>query len=409
MFKNDVIQESDTAEHLVSNKSICDAFSNVIESAPTPALISLVGEYGSGKSMMLNRLRDDNFIEGSKWILFDAWKYPDRSSLWEGFILDFAENVGERKKYEDLIDGNTTQSKGAGVTAKVLDAANTALPGLSSVGKLLQSLFETQAIFRVSKLQELLTALINDQFKEADHLIIVVEDIDRSDDHGVHFLETFRHFLNQSEFKNSKVTVVAPIGNKASLINHSSYIKCFDISYAYNLEKVDLTEFVNRGLDIDKRDDQNRAIKDQIIKFLNGFVELQGPEFTIRKLKLLLRHANSRHSRFRLQGLEPDYRLDLCVEALRITPQQYPPTPDSNEEPVSMLDDIIEKNTHDGYYGQEVFDGCDPLFVDIIKDVIHAESDRSRDPSLDFLYINNDDFFGITERGLPYINSKYFV
>ena len=59
-----------------------------IDEMPDIAIIALVGPYGIGKTVLLNIVNKDiSLVE--RWFQFDAWKYPDKQDLWEGFILDF--------------------------------------------------------------------------------------------------------------------------------------------------------------------------------------------------------------------------------------------------------------------------------------------------------------------------------
>ncbi|MBU2025534.1 MAG: hypothetical protein ABIC19_04570 [Patescibacteria group bacterium] len=51
------------------------------------AVIGFIGKFGTGKSVLLEGVKDKQG-DLRKWIQFDAWKYPERSYLWENFTLE---------------------------------------------------------------------------------------------------------------------------------------------------------------------------------------------------------------------------------------------------------------------------------------------------------------------------------
>ena len=67
--------------------NICKKFSKKLDSLSGRSIIALVGPFGSGKSTMLHQIMTSR-LEKEFWFEFDAWKYPDRKDLWEGFVLD---------------------------------------------------------------------------------------------------------------------------------------------------------------------------------------------------------------------------------------------------------------------------------------------------------------------------------
>jgi energy-coupling factor transporter ATP-binding protein EcfA2 len=102
----DLIQETSHVDDLLDFSKSVSAFSKRLESIGRPAIIGLVGRFGSGKSTMLyqiNRLREQE----ETWVNFDAWKYPERKDLWEGFVLDLACHLGMRKKVIGRIEARS--------------------------------------------------------------------------------------------------------------------------------------------------------------------------------------------------------------------------------------------------------------------------------------------------------------
>lgn len=79
----------------------------------------------------------------------------------------------------------------------------------------LNHFFETSPARRVDEIQGILT----DQIKKSNKdLLVVVEDIDRSGDSGVFFLETLKQFISNLK-TNNKIVVIVPMS---------------DVSYGYS-------------------------------------------------------------------------------------------------------------------------------------------------------------------------------
>ena len=286
----ELIEESYQVDDLLDFSSIINDFKERINKIKKNSIVGLIGPYGSGKSTMLYQIYKDkininkdeisnNQTSGSEhnqqkeqWFIFDAWQYPERKDLWEGFVLDIARQCDEKtfKKTENRIDGNTGKSKQA-LANTLIDITSTVLL-LASLFKNLTPLFQTSPIKRVYEFQDLLLNIINQIDKD---IFIVIEDIDRSGDMGIFFLETLKHFIkNLKKDPNRKVIVIVPIGNDTFYKYHStrdSYLKILDYQVPFNPSLLNFTNFIEHTIDIDiavknfnnEKDESYKEIKEK--------------------------------------------------------------------------------------------------------------------------------------------------
>lgn len=340
----ELLEEDYRVDDLLDFSVIIERFTKKLDSIHKTAIIGLVGAYGSGKSTMLYQIQKVRNAD-ELWINFDAWKYPDRKDLWEGFILDFAEQVGERSKVSKKIDGKDTKSQTVAVATDVLSAITDKLPKLDFLDKVTE-LFKASPAKRVFELQEVLSGLIDSQNKK---IVIVVEDIDRSGDAGVYFLETLKQFLKNTKL-NVCVHVIVPIGDENYRGRETSYLKCLDSVVFFRPRDIRLRRFVeatfNKTL-FEKNESTNGKIiatgehkKGQVVSFMELLLTHQ--DKNMRMLKAILRGADSSYRTQQQDGLEPDWRVTICFETAKHIRQENQPFFQFEE---IVRDNVIQRNS----------------------------------------------------------------
>lgn len=310
----DLIAENSNVEDLFDFSKTITKFSNRLDSLEKSALIGLVGPFGSGKSTLLYQIQKIR-QKKENWINFDAWKYPERRDLWEGFILEVAEHADNLKHILGKIEGKDTKSKSLDVAGGFLGAV---IPG---IGKLFD-VFQSSPAKRVFQLQHILTQMINNMSKR---VYIVVEDIDRSGDAGIFFLETLKQFLQNANL-NRIVIVIVPISDKNFNTHEYSYYKCLDYNEKFHPKFHDFTKFVDtlfipELFEGELRSPRGRVIwtgemmKGQITSFCDAL--FREPSMSIRLMKTILRNANNVFGSQVAEGLEPDWRVNICFESAK--------------------------------------------------------------------------------------------
>jgi predicted KAP-like P-loop ATPase len=177
-----LIEEDFRVDDLLDFSNEVERLNKLIKNISTSGLIGYVGKFGSGKSttifQMQKKYSDDKTV---KWFYFDAWKYPERKDLWEGFVLDIADQVEKRKQIQKKISGKETKSATVDIATDIAGAGFEFIKGLDVLkdignrisqafghieGKLeivdkLTEIFKKSPIKHVFELQILLKSLLS--------------------------------------------------------------------------------------------------------------------------------------------------------------------------------------------------------------------------------------------------------
>lgn len=288
-IKNEKILEEDyKSDDLLDFSKIIKDFKDRLDQISKNSIIGLIGEFGSGKSTMLYQLyKEQKEEDGEKWINFDAWKFPERKELWEGFVLEIARNLDEKlfNETRKKIDGEQHNDI-KNLIKVIFRGANYFLPG-ASIGENLSSLFKTSPVKRIFEFQEILSQIINETKKD---IYIIIEDIDRSGDRGIFFLETLKNFIKENKF-NKKIIIVVPVGEKKRREDDfkDSYDKVLDYEFYFKPENINFSKFIKEIFN-------NKLISEDALfeYYLSYLLKLliKDKNLTLRELKGVLRLAN---------------------------------------------------------------------------------------------------------------------
>ena len=341
----ELIEESYQTEDLLDFTSIIDDFKARINKINKNSIVGLRGPYGSGKSTMLYQIYKEQVNENKnlgntsnqpkeKWFIFDAWQYPERKDLWDGFVLDVARQYDENlfNKIRSKIDGTTAKGiKTLG--SAVIDIASLKYPPVSFLKNLIH-LFQTSPIKRVYDFQDLLLGLLKRIDTTDKKIFIVIEDIDRSGDMGVFFLETLKNFIkNRAKELKHKIIVIVPIGEEilekgGDKKVRDSYLKILDLTVQFNLVDTNFSRFIKEIIDVNyiseiidrllKAEKTENIIPCDLapeiiichLRYLFEYMILKEQHGTMRDIKNILRKSESNFLR-----LEEEYQqlIDLRI------------------------------------------------------------------------------------------------
>jgi hypothetical protein len=316
----ELLREDCRVDDLLDITTSVDTYEAIVKNVTRPTIIGVVGGFGVGKSTMLHqvekRLQDD-FV----WINFDAWKYPDRRCMWEGFVLDFADQMGELDQVRNKVDGKAdVMVEGAGKIASIA-AKFAPVPGLADLVECFKGLFSDAPATRVFELQAVFQGMIA---KIKKPIVAVIEDIDRSGEEGRFFLETLKQFL-QSLPTDRVFIALVPMADKNYRKEIDSYAKCLDMVEFYDPTSPGLERFVDAVFgeepfseDLHHWHDgefmvSGKSMRGQVVSFLEMLLE--SDTITIRTLKLVLRNALDVFLRQCNDGHQPDFRVTIGFEA----------------------------------------------------------------------------------------------
>lgn len=280
------------------------------------AIIGIIGDYGSGKSVSIRHYKQQT--RHGEWVHFDAWKYPDRKDMWDGFVLDLAKQLLPKEFDRVLAALDGTQQKDLKqlirTSSKALDHF---VPGAGIVGDLAYFAAKSPAT-RIFQIQELLKSLIE---KVGNDITIVLEDIDRSGNAGLYFIESLATFLKTTTIKEP-IKVLIPIASSSFEANQDSYIKSLDYSFRFAPRRTNFNEFVTKTFSPEVWQGKgNRLI--QIEEWLAHLVN--ECNVNLRFLKFILRESNIRYKLLTKDGYNPDPFLTIIFTSARYIPDYNTP------------------------------------------------------------------------------------
>lgn len=308
--KPEVLNETYKTDDLLDFSAYIKDLKAIIDNSAQMSLIGIVGAYGTGKSVMLEAFRK-RLRTNYKWVHIDAWKYPDRSDLWEGFVLDFARQIKPKQfnKVLDRLDGTSKESWRV-LIKSIGTAANLYLPGSGKAIDKLTYFTRSSPAKRIFQIQEIFKNLL----KNVDETIyIVIEDADRSGDAGIYFIETLNQFLKDLEVKN-KIKILIPIAETSFMgEKQQAYIKSLDYIQFFDIENKSLERFVDEIFTPNLIQDSIK--RNHLLEILQRLIHDNG--LTYRQIKLIIRNADLRHRALEKKGLKSDPRIVLGIEASR--------------------------------------------------------------------------------------------
>lgn len=180
-------------------KKEVEALGAFILQCPTPMTIAIQGDWGTGKTSMMQMVRR-NIVKHCECVWFNTWQFSQFHMQDDVPLALFAEFLavvtGEGTKLLSILATIGRKLKSAAGSA-----AETAT-GIKSVGKLVEAVFREDAIDRARQLKLLekeLNTTIQEKLKSGgkNRVVVFIDDLDRMDpEKAVELLEVMKTFLN---------------------------------------------------------------------------------------------------------------------------------------------------------------------------------------------------------------------
>lgn len=310
----------------------------------SPTVTTLIGGYGTGKSVLLNEVRklslQSKAKPPAKWVFFECWQYPDKRDLWEALILELVEQIDGKKKRDEMLrsysDISTWRDSLAGYLHNTGAAIATIL-GITAVMWLtlstaddnirnllislatgfilvliasIEFLAKPESKSAVSRLSDYKAELETTLENHKGTLYIVLEDVDRAGELGRRFFETVSHFIKDEMFLKNDIKVVVPIADIDDSKNKAlrdSIDKASDNILHFN-PRYNADGFIGQVFTENFLDEPTRQMLSATI---NPYL---GRNVSVRKMKHILRNAIVKYQRLRGEEFDADLAICIAVE-----------------------------------------------------------------------------------------------
>ena len=217
----------------------------------------------------------------TKRLNFDARKYPERKDLRENFILDIAQQLPENS--EQIFLNKLKWKPDNYFSALINDWINKLTEAIPCFREYVFNKEKRELSVIEELLKEILITIhIGENWKPNQTIYIVIEDIDRSWDAWVYFLQTLNYFLKKIKlWEGLKVIAIATIWNEECIKNIESYLKCIDFIHNSPIISYSYWEMLRYYLD-------ENCCDSNLIEFIN-YIWKKFNGFTPRILKHILR------------------------------------------------------------------------------------------------------------------------
>ena len=166
--------------------------SDFIKTTPTPMTIALQGDWGSGKSTILNLIEKELNLS-VYW--FNAWEYSqfngneNLSIMFLNYLINAITGKDEKEKNKDVKN----------IISSIVKFSISCISNGSSKGEFVDDFFKSGDKDIYASLKEKLRKIISDKIKNEnnDKLVIFIDDLDRLEPQkAVEMLEVMKNFLD---------------------------------------------------------------------------------------------------------------------------------------------------------------------------------------------------------------------
>lgn len=297
-----------------------DSLVQTVRNILSSGIVTVYGSYGSGKSQLITSILSEKYFSNYRKFHFDAWQYPNKQDLWEGFIVELVGQINSEKSdavQRDLEGKNSSLNKLVRNVISASDPASTVFLGTppgtikATAGNLYDTFFHKSPAKRIDDYRRILEHYL-DKYIEEENIVIVVEDVDRSGDYGVTFLETLSNFVTSNNIEKN-IIILVPVDNITYLEQRAKYEKFTDFFFQFKLLPEDVQDYLSEIIQSKKRNNLY-ALSEAVTPLFNRH------DLTMRKFKAALRQANKTYIESINAGFKPCWEIVFFLCLLNTLP-----------------------------------------------------------------------------------------
>ena len=370
-LKNEVSPDEPWQDDKLNRRKIADNLTNLIQGQSRPLTISLSGSWGTGKTFLLERWRQDLENKGVKSIYFNAWEDDFCDDPFIALIGQLSASLSkDKKRFPGL--GADIKSVAAPVLRNLFENLSTATTGgliRIDVDKLRES-FANKALDaysdqkeNIKKLKSSLEAMSQKIVEETEHpLVFIIDELDRCrPTFAIELLEKVKHIFDIPNivfvFGINREELCSSIESIYGQISSSIYLRRF-FDMEFILPKVNSENFCRYLLEdvYDLKGLSNRQVHEHgfiiSIDTLSVFcgrldLSLRDIDYCARSLAFVLKNYLSRYSKSKIYFNEFIFIIVLLI-VLRIKNRDLYQRFIKNEclasEVINYIDEIIPEN-----------------------------------------------------------------
>ena len=328
-------------------------------------VVGIYGDYGSGKSVFVNLLKNGVKKEKTEFLTFHAWKYKDEKSIWRNFVLYVSEKL-KNKKHDELQtslyhtnEKRETNEKyiwysliGLFLSSVILSVIlqNTIII-LYYMFPLISTIFLIHQYYSIKRIKQPPSSIeefetefekiLVEKNNDYDKIYIVIENIDRClPHHAIRLLESLNAFIEMPETKKEKPQCIFLIPCDKNMLEEAIKKECG------NLENMDASAYLDKLIQLpyDLPVPSNDHYKEYIESLLNEKYKSERPRIKCiiemleisgitnpREIKILFREWEMRFVNLNselkyIDELKEEINLDsaLILLKLLILKKKYP-------------------------------------------------------------------------------------
>jgi hypothetical protein len=208
-----LLDDNPAVEDALHFSEMVDILHGVLRDPPRlPFTIGIFGEWGSGKSTLMDMIRRRLMDEHVKTVWFNAWKYDAKEVMWNALIQKIFYTMQHDPEVEQREDKEEFRERvgqvAAGLAVYAAKVATRFVPGgivkeedVDAIVEALRPPSANDDLFDfVNRFEDTFRRLVRDYVGESGYLVIFIDDLDRClPENAIMVLEALKLYLDSAD------------------------------------------------------------------------------------------------------------------------------------------------------------------------------------------------------------------